>query len=48
MGIERIKEFWPEWKITEKLGSGAFGDMYKAVYDENGFQTVEKPTVSLD
>ena len=37
MGIERLNEFWPEWKVTELLGSGAFGKVYKAVDEEAGF-----------
>lgn len=28
MGIERINEFWPEWKVGEVLGEGSFGKVY--------------------
>lgn len=34
MSIERISEIWPEWEVTEKLGSGSFGTVYKAVHKE--------------
>lgn len=27
---------WPEWKITEKIGEGSFGKVYKAVRSEKG------------
>jgi len=37
MGIERLNEFWPEWRVTDVLGSGAFGKVYKAVDEEAGF-----------
>ena len=37
MGIERLNEFWPEWRVTDVLGSGAFGRVYKAVDEEAGF-----------
>ena len=37
MGIERINEFWPEWKILEEIGEGGFGKVYKAVDEEAGF-----------
>lgn len=37
MGIERLKEFWPEWKACGVLGAGAFGKVYKAVNDTAGF-----------
>lgn len=30
MGIERINEFWPEWKVGEVLGEGSFGKVYSA------------------
>lgn len=37
MGIERLNEFWPEWKVIGELGEGAFGKVYKAVDEEAGF-----------
>ena len=37
MGIERLNEFWPEWRIESELGEGAFGKVYKAVDEEAGF-----------
>ena len=27
---------WPEWKITEKIGEGSFGKVYKAQRTERG------------
>ena len=27
---------WPEWKITEKIGEGSFGKVYKACRSEQG------------
>lgn len=37
MGITRLAQFWPEWKIIGELGQGAFGTVYKAVDEEAGF-----------
>ena len=37
MGIERLNEFWPEWRVESELGEGAFGKVYKAVDEEAGF-----------
>lgn len=37
MGIERLSEFWPEWKIEGMLGCGAYGKVYKAVRNELEF-----------
>ena len=28
---EKIKGFWPDWEIVEKIGEGSFGVVYKAV-----------------
>lgn len=39
MGIERMQEFWPEWKITEVLGEGSYGKVYKAVREEHSITT---------
>ena len=27
---------WPEWKITEKIGEGSYGKVYKAQRTEQG------------
>ena len=37
MGIERLQEFWPEWKTDGLLGEGSFGKVYKAEKNEMGF-----------
>lgn len=37
MAISRIHEFWPEWQITDILGKGAYGTVYRAVNSEAGF-----------
>ncbi|MDO5435191.1 MAG: protein kinase [Clostridia bacterium] len=29
-----IREAWPEWEVTEELGEGAFGSVYKAVRND--------------
>ena len=29
--LERLETVWPEWEITEKIGEGSFGEVYKAV-----------------
>lgn len=39
MGISRISEFWPGWSVTDVLGEGAYGKVYKAVKSEGGFDT---------
>lgn len=31
MEEEILKDIWPEWKIIDKIGKGAFGTVYKAV-----------------
>ena len=36
MGIERLKEFWPEWETGEVLGKGSFGKVYKAFNRSSG------------
>ncbi|MBR5514967.1 MAG: leucine-rich repeat protein [Clostridia bacterium] len=35
MGIERTNEFWPEWRISELLGEGSYGKVYKAIREEH-------------
>lgn len=34
MGIERLTEFWPDWKIEGCIGEGAYGKVYKAVKED--------------
>jgi serine/threonine protein kinase/GMP synthase-like glutamine amidotransferase len=36
MGIEQLHAVWPEWKVTEQIGQGAFGKVYKVVREEYG------------
>jgi len=36
MCIERLGQVWPEWKVVEKLGEGAFGQVYKATREDSG------------
>jgi serine/threonine protein kinase len=36
MGIDNLKDIWPEWKIVEEIGSGSFGTVYKAERQELG------------
>ena len=31
-----LKNIWPDWTITEKLGSGAFGTVYSAKKEDGG------------
>jgi serine/threonine protein kinase len=31
-----LKDIWPDWTITEKLGSGAFGTVYSAKKEDGG------------
>lgn len=39
MSIEKLSMVWPEWKVTEMLGEGAFGKVYKAVREEHSMTT---------
>lgn len=34
MGIERLNEFWPDWRIEGCIGEGAYGKVYKAVKED--------------
>ena len=36
MGINRLGQVWPEWKVEKKLGEGSFGQVYKAVRVDSG------------
>lgn len=35
MSIERLNEFWPDWKVTELLGEGSYGKVYKAQREDH-------------
>lgn len=37
MGIELLPEIWPDWKVEEQIGEGAFGKVYKAVRNDSDF-----------
>lgn len=30
---------WKDWKLEEKIGSGSFGDVYKASKEQHGIKT---------
>ncbi|MBQ4562697.1 MAG: protein kinase [Clostridia bacterium] len=34
-----ISSVWPEWKITQRLGKGSYGTVYKIVRNDNGIET---------
>ena len=36
--IERMSQFWPEWRIDREIGSGSYGHVYHAVRKENGLR----------
>jgi len=33
---DKLKNIWPQWRLVEELGRGAYGVVYKAVRDEHG------------
>ncbi len=39
MGIEKLAEIWPDWKVESQLGEGAFGKVYKAVRNDSDLTT---------
>lgn len=39
MSIEKLSSVWPEWKVIEQIGEGAFGKVYKAVREEHSMTT---------
>lgn len=34
--MEAIKQVWPQWRITETIGAGQYGRVYRAVREESG------------
>ena len=32
---QEIEKIWPEWKVVERIGSGAYGSVYKAVRSDH-------------
>jgi serine/threonine protein kinase len=34
--MDALKNVWPDWKIVEKIGSGAFGTVYSVQKEEDG------------
>lgn len=38
---ERLKSVWPDWKIVERIGSGAYGAVYKISRTSKGSADVE-------
>lgn len=34
-----LEKIWPEWKIERRIGKGSYGAVYKAVRQENGFNS---------
>lgn len=39
MSIDRISEIWPDWEVTEQLGEGSYGKVYKAIHKESMITT---------
>ena len=39
MSIERLNEFWPEWKIEKELGEGSYGKVYSAVREDHSLKS---------
>lgn len=40
MGISRLSEFWPDWRVTELLGEGSYGKVYKAEREDHSFKSL--------
>jgi len=36
MDVDNFETVWPEWKIIELIGEGAYGKVYKAVREDHG------------
>lgn len=36
--LEVIKKVWPDWKVTEKIGEGSFGQVFKAEKESYGIK----------
>ena len=36
--LEVIQKVWPDWKVTEKIGEGSFGQVFKAEKESFGIK----------
>ena len=36
--LEVIQKVWPDWKVTEKIGEGSFGQVFKAEKESYGIK----------
>ena len=37
---EELRQFWPQWHVTRRLGGGSFGDVYQVYRDNCGIRMV--------